>query len=99
MMISSGRGQTATLTVVGPRTTLAKLNREKENLTLYIDVGRITTPGEQRMAYSISWPSLSYSYSVQVTNRVPGNVDFTVSRRLSKEIPVEGRFTGSLAEG
>lgn len=99
LIISSGRGQTATLTVVGPRTTVAKLSGEKENITLSIDVGRITTPGEQRMAYSITMPSLSYSASVQVTNRTPGNVDFTVSRRISKEISVEGKFTGSLAEG
>ena len=98
LMIAEGRNQTATLTVVGPRTTLARLDREKETISLTIDVGRITTPGQQRMAYTLTLPA-AYRNSVQVTNRNPNNVDFTVSRWVSQEKPVHSQFTGTLAEG
>ena len=98
LMIAEGRNQTATLTVVGPRTTLARLDREKENISLTIDVGRITTPGQQRMAYNMTLPT-AYRNSVQVTNRNPNNVDFTVSRWVSQEKPVYSQFDGTLAEG
>lgn len=98
LMISSGQGQTATLTVSGPWNTLVKLNQAKENISLTIDVSRITTPGEQRMAYNCTLP-YGYSSSVSVTNRYPSNVDFTVSRRVKNEVQVVGKFEGTLAQG
>jgi YbbR domain-containing protein len=42
---------------------------------------------------------LGYSNSVDVINQSPGNIDFTVSRRISRTIDVVGRFEGTLAEG
>lgn len=98
MIISAGHDQVATLTVEGPWTTLAKLDQEKGGITLSIDVSKITSPGEQRMAYNISLPP-GYASSVSVTNRYPSNVDFTVSRSIKKEIEVRGKFIGTLAEG
>jgi YbbR domain-containing protein len=98
LMISSGRGQTATLTVTGPWSTLAKLDQAKDSISLTVDVSKITTPGEQRMAYTRTLP-LGYSSSVDVINQYPNNVDFTVSRRVSRTIDVVGRFEGTLAEG
>lgn len=98
LMISEGFDQTATLTVVGPRTTLANLDMDKEKISLTVDVSKITSPGSQRMAYSINLPS-GYASSVTVMERYPNNVDFTVSRRIDKEIEIEGKFVGTLAEG
>lgn len=98
LMITVGRDQRATLTVTGRRTTLARLNQEKENIRLTIDVSRITAPGEQKMAYDVDLPA-GYASSVSIIDREPNNISFTVSRRISREVPVEGRFTGSLAEG
>ncbi|MGM9606383.1 MAG: YbbR-like domain-containing protein [Oscillospiraceae bacterium] len=98
LMISSGHDQTVTLQVVGPKTTLAKLDQEKEKITLTIDVSKITSPGEQRMAYTVSLPT-GYNSSVQIAKQYPANIDFTVSRRIQKEIEVQGKFDGTLAEG
>lgn len=97
LIISEGLEQTVTLEVVGPRTTLAKLNQDKDKITLTIDVSKITSPGEQRMAYTVKLPS-GYESSVDVSQRHPSNIDFTVSRRIDKEVPVEGVFNGTLAE-
>lgn len=98
LLISEGLDQAVTLKVVGPRTSLAKLNQEKDKISLTIDVGKITAPGEQRMAYTVKLPS-GYESSVNVSSRYPSNIDFTVSRRIDKEVPVKAEFTGTLAEG
>ncbi len=98
LMITDGQDQTVTLTVTGPSTTLAQLNNNKANITLSIDVSKITSAGEQQMAYSISLPT-GYSLRVTVTDRSPSNVEFTVSNYVSKEIQVYGSFTGTLADG
>ncbi|MCD8004100.1 MAG: hypothetical protein LUE91_00340 [Oscillospiraceae bacterium] len=98
LMITDGQNQTVTLTVTGPSTTLAQLNNNKSNITLSIDVSRITSAGEQQMAYTISLPT-GYSLRVTVTDRSPSNVGFTVSNCVSKEIQVYGSFTGTLADG
>lgn len=97
LLISEGLDQTATLKVVGPRTSLAKLNQEKDKISLTIDVSRIVAPGDQRMAYTVKLPS-GYESSVTVSSRYPSNIDFTVSRRIDKEVPVKAEFDGTLAE-
>ena len=98
LMISSGREQTVTLTVTGPWSTLVKLAQVKESISLTIDVSKITTPGEQRMAYNYTLP-FGYTNSVSVTNRYPQNIDFTVSRRISKTIEVKGNVNATPADG
>ena len=96
LMITEGKQQSATLTVTGPLTTLAKLDQEKENIVLSIDVGRITTPGEQRLAYTVTLPP-GYSSTVNVASSYPSNIDFTVSRRIKKTVEIVGKFTGQMA--
>lgn len=98
LMISQGAIQNATLTVSGPRSMLVKLTQEKEKISLTIDVSKITSPGQQRMAYTVKLPS-GYESSVSVTNRYPNNIDFVVSRRIDREIEVKGKFNGTLADG
>lgn len=97
MMISDGRNQTATLKLTGPMTELAKLDREKEKINLTIDVSKITSPGIQTMAFDLDLPSV-YDSSVTIQEWSPRNITFTVSRHIKKEIQVEGKFTGKLAE-
>ena len=97
LMISDGRNQKVTLELSGPMSDLAKLDREKEKISLTIDVSKITSPGEQTMAFDLDLPS-AYDSSVTIQEWNPRNITFTVSRYIKKEIKVEGKFTGSLAE-
>ena len=98
MIISNGYNQEATLKLTGPMIELAKLDQEKEKIRLTIDVGKITSPGEQTMAFDLDLPSV-YESSVTIQDWTPKNITFTVSRHIRKEIKVEGKFTGKLAEG
>ena len=97
MMISDGRNQTATLKLTGPMIELAKLDQEKEKINLTIDVSKITSPGAQTMAFDLDLPS-AYESNVTIQEWAPRNITFTVSRHIKKEIKVEGKFTGKLAE-
>ena len=97
MMISAGRDQTATLKLTGPMIELAKLDQEKEKINLTIDVGKIISPGVQTMAFDLDLPSI-YDSNVTIQDWEPKNITFTVSRHIKKEIKVEGKFIGKLAE-
>lgn len=97
LIVSAGNDQTVDLTVRGPRTTLVSLEKDKDKISLTVDVSKITSPGSQRMAYNCTLPS-AYQFSVQVVGQSPNNIDFTVSRRIDREIPVEEYFIGSVAE-
>lgn len=101
LMISEGAAQTVSLTFMGSRSLLAELNQKRDELWVTVDVGRITSAGDQRMAYDISYPGTNsrFSNSLSVINREPNNIYFTVSNRVSKEIEVLGKFDGVLADG
>ena len=101
LMISEGKDQTVSLTFMGSRNLLAELNQNRDALWVTVDVGRVSSTGEQRMAYDISYPNNSsrYSNGLSVINREPNNILFTVSNRTTKEIEVQGKFVGSLADG
>ncbi len=98
LMITEGEDQTVSLTVTGPSTTLAQLNQNKSSITLSVDVSKITSAGQQQMAYSLSLPN-GYSAKVTVTERDPSNVEFTVSNYVTKEIEVGCKFEGTVADG
>ena len=85
MMISNGRNQDATLKLTGPMIELAKLDQEKEKINLTIDVSKITSPGEQTMAFDLDLPS-AYDSNVTIQDWSPKNITFTVSRQIKKEI-------------
>ncbi len=97
MIISDGHNQEATLKLTGPMIELAKLDQEKEKIKLTIDVSKITSPGEQTMAFDLDLPS-AYDSSVTIQDWNPRNITFTVSRHIKKSIEVQGKFTGKLAE-
>ncbi len=98
LMLSGGMEQVASLTLRGSRSDLVALQQEKDKINLTVDVGKITSPGEQRIAYSRSLPS-AYQSSVQVVEFYPSNVDFTVSRRIDdRAIPIMGKLEGTVAE-
>ena len=71
--------------------------------TVVVDVSGITEPGEQSVAITsrnINFPrSITIIDSIDVRYTSPSTIDFTVSRWSSKEIPVQGTFNGSVAEG
>ena len=94
LMIISGNTATVDLRLLGNRTDLNKL--DKTNITILADLSRITEPGEHRVKYSISYPSSAGA--IEVLEQDPQYITVHVSRRLTKEVPVDVRYTGALKQ-
>ncbi len=91
-----GNTPTVSVRVKGPINTLAKLS--SENIVVTVSVSQISSEGETTLGYNVSFPS-AQSGSVTKVSQSPNNVTFTVARYLEREIPVTGRFTGTVADG
>lgn len=99
LMITDGLNQTVTLNVTGKRDAFRQLSAETVSVT--VDVSSVQQTGRFTQAYRISYnlpPSVSAN-SLLVTDQYPLNVTYTVSRLETRSIPVQGRVTGSVAEG
>lgn len=94
LMIISGNTATVDLRLLGNRTDLNKL--DKTNITILADLSRITEPGEHSVKYSISYPSSAGA--IEVLEQDPQYITVHVSRRLTKEVPVDVRYTGALKQ-
>ena len=101
LMISEGEEQTVALRIRATRDVWRRLNQGDTTVT--IDVSGITEPGAQSVSITtrnISFPrSITALDSIDVQYTSPGTVEFTVSRWASKDVPVQGQFNGSVADG
>ena len=85
------------LTLSGTRRDLSKVN--PENITLKVDLTKITEPGKHSLTYDITYPGDVPSNAFVEEARDPQSIVFTVEKRVHKSIPVEVKFLGSLPEG
>lgn len=82
------------LTLTGNRSDLVEVNAS--NITLKADLSRIYDPGVHRLEYSISWPGSVADNAFTVENKYPAYVTVTVEKKVTKEIPVEIVWNGSV---
>ena len=101
LMISEGAEQTVSLRIRATREVWGRLNQGETTVT--IDVSGIAEPGTQSVAITtrnINFPrSITVMDSIDVQYTSPDAVEFTVSRWANREVPVQGSFSGSVAEG
>ena len=98
LMITDGLEQSVTLNVTGKRIAFRLLSSETVSIT--VDVSSIQQPGQYTQAYQVAYnlPGNTSSSSLVVTERYPLNVTFTVAKMATRNIPVQGSMTGSVAE-
>ncbi len=96
LMIISGANQTVNLRLEGYRSDLNHLN--KTNITLLADLSKITTAGEHKLSYDISYPSINQSGTISVLHKSPELITIVVTELAKKEIPVEVVYTGAVPE-
>lgn len=97
LIITSGLDATVTLRVTGKRSEVTKLS--EDNITLTVDVGRISRAQTYTMNYSIEYPSDVKASSITVDSKLPSSVVLTVESAASKTIDVRGELIGNTAEG
>ena len=87
---------TATVVVSAKPSVLWKL--DKDTIRLSVNVSQITEASEYTLSYSASLPSGVSQSDVKFVSGQSGNVTFTVSRFISREVPIRGEFVGTVAE-
>lgn len=86
-----------TLKLRGNRSDLANLSRE--NITLVADLSKVYSTGEQRVSYDIFYPGNIPGNSIEVISQSPQEIALTVTERVSKDVPIEIDYEGSVPDG
>lgn len=95
LMITSST-PTATIEVRATPTVLWKLT--DESVRLVVNVSQITEASEYTLAYTAVLPSGVSQNDVEFISGQTGNVTFTVSRFISREVEIRGKFVGTVGE-
>ena len=88
--------QVTMLKLYGNRSDLRKLN--SRNITIVMDVSRITETGEVELTYSISYPGDIPGGSIQVMEQMPERIQVRVSEKKSAKVPVRVEYVGKVPE-
>lgn len=94
LMIIDGRDTTISLTVSGPRSTLAKIDRTNTKVTVQA-ASQIHGEGAYSLTYSVDYPVSGVSTKNQSAKRI----DVKVVQMETKELPMQGVFEGTAVEG
>lgn len=96
LMITTTELPKVSLHLEGNRTDLNKLN--SSNITVSADVSRIGEPGTHTLSLSPIFPGDVPNNAITVLSRDPGVVTIQVERRLTKQVPVDIQYIGTLPE-
>lgn len=99
LIISQKSVSTVTVKFHGSRVDLKRLSDGKSGVTAVVDVSQFTGEREYSVGYDIVLPSALQDNVVQIVDRSPRTIQFTVEKLSSKQVPVKGLFDGTLASG
>lgn len=97
LIITSGLDSTVTLRLSGKRSEISKLS--DENITVTIDLSRISRAQNYTMTYDIAYPSEVNESAITVDAHIPSTVMLTVEKMATKKVQVRGELIGGTAEG
>lgn len=98
LMITYQSATSVNLELSGTRTDLAKVNAG--NITVKADLSNIYEPGNQiAVSYTTSFPGNVANNAFVTESRSPSRIYLNVERRVSKSIPVEVKWIGSVPDG
>lgn len=94
LMIIDGKDATISLTVSGPRSTLAKIDRTNTKITVQA-ASQIHGEGTYNLNYSVDYPVSGVTTKSQSSKRI----DVHVVQMETKDLPLQGIFEGTAVEG
>lgn len=98
LIISEGVDQSMNLAVSAKLDVLSKLSRE--NITIKVDVSKITAPGEYRLLTQTTYPPNVQSGNVAIESDLADlYISVSIAKSEAKVIPVKAEFVGSVEEG
>ena len=97
LMVSSISQTKVNLYLQGSPTVIYKL--DPDEITVQVDLNSITSAREYDLEYKINYPDSITSNMVTVTNASVYRITVEVVELYKKSITVEGKYTGSAADG
>ena len=97
LMVVSDPNPLVTVELAGTRSDLNKIN--SANLTVMADLGAINEPGEYQVGYTVSPPNELLSGAITVQGRDPKRIQVVVAEKVTKEVPVQILYEGSVPDG
>lgn len=94
LMIVSEQKPEVTLTLYGNRRELGKLNNT--NITILADLSKIGEPGIHNLDYNVYYPGDIPRNAFTVQSQYPSMVKIEVERRVTKNVPVNVIYEGSV---
>ena len=97
LMITSKEIPAVSLHLEGNRTNINKLGNS--NITVSADVSRIAEAGTHRLTITPLYPGDVTNNAINVLSQTPSVITVEVEKRISKEVPVDVEYVGTLPEG
>ena len=99
LVISNKTASVVSVKFHGSRADLKRLERYKSDITAVVDTSTFTSQREFASGYEIILPAALQDQAIQIVDRTPKTVRFTVEALETKTVPVKGVFDGSVANG
>ena len=96
LMITYADTMVEDLHLEGTRVDLNKLS--SSNIGIVVDASKIYETGTHSMTYNVTYPGDVSERDINIRSRIPGAVTLKVEERISKFVPVEIRYSGSVEE-
>ena len=97
LMIDAISHKTVSLTWKGSWRDIGSL--DKNNVTVSVDVSRITQPGTYELDYTVNYPPHVATSAISLQEGQPQKVSVTVSEIYSQTFPIQPLLKGSVASG
>jgi len=81
----------------GSRVLLKQLSEDRSDLSVVLDVSMFTSERDYSSAYDVILPASVQDSGIQVVERTPNTVQFTVEKLASRPVNVKGVFDGTVA--
>ncbi len=97
LMIDAISHETATLTWKGSWSDIGQL--DKNNVSITVDVSRISEPGTYQLEYSVNYPPTVPYSAISLHSSDPEQITVTVSKIYSDTFEIQPVLKGSVASG
>lgn len=97
LMITQKNEDTVSLKLSGNRIDLSKVN--KGNIAIKVDLSKIYEPGKATLQYTPVFPGDVPSNAFVIESKYPQSITLTIEKRVTKEVPLEIKWSGSTPEG
>ena len=96
LMITEADTDTVSLHLEGSRVDLNKIN--SSNISVTVDVSKIYEVGTHALTYTVTPPGDVASNAITVLSKSPNTITVKVEERITKAIPIDVKYSGSLAD-